>query len=97
MGQQMRIVIFILILAVLIVIAALVTGFLNIDQLRGARAPQLSTTGNGVSAKGGQAPAFDVQTGSVKVGAREKTVKMPTLVVEKPGDNEAAASTNNAM
>jgi hypothetical protein len=97
MGQQMRIVIFILILAVLIVIAALVTGFVNIDQLRGARAPQLSTTGNGVSAKGGQAPAFDVQTGSVKVGAREKTVKMPTLVVEKPGDNEAAASTNNAM
>ncbi len=93
----MRIVIFILILAVLIVIAALVTGFVNIDQLRGARAPQLSTTGNGVSAKGGQAPAFDVQTGSVKVGAREKTVKMPTLVVEKPGDNEAAASTNNAM
>ena len=97
MGQQMRIVIFILILAVLIVIAALVTGFLNIDQLRGARAPQLSPTGSGVSAKGGQAPAFDVQTGSVKVGAREKTVKMPTLVVEKPGDNEAAASTNNAM
>ena len=97
MGQQMRIVIFILILAVLIVIAALVTGFVNIDQLRGARAPQLSTTGNGVSAKGGQAPAFDVQTGSVKVGAREKTVKMPTLVVEKPGDNEDAASTNNAM
>jgi hypothetical protein len=97
MGQQMRIVIFILILAVLVVIAALVTGFLNIDQIRGARAPQVSTTGNGVSAKGGQAPAFDVQTGSVKVGAREKTVKMPTLVVEKPADNAAAANTNNAM
>ena len=93
----MRIVIFILILAVLVVIAALVTGFLNIDQIRGARAPQVSTTGNGVSAKGGQAPAFDVQTGSVKVGAREKTVKMPTLVVEKPADNAAAANTNNAM
>ena len=93
----MRIVIFILILAVLVVIAALVTGFLNIDQIRGARAPQVSTTGNGVSAKGGQAPAFDIQTGSVKVGAREKTVKMPTLVVEKPADNAAAANTNNAM
>jgi len=93
----MRAVIFILIVLVLVVIAALATGFLNIDQIRGARAPQLSATGNGVTAQGGQAPAFDVQTGSVKVGAKSANVKVPTLSVERPGENQAAASTNNAM
>ena len=98
MGQTvMRAIIFILIIVVLLFIAAIATGFLNIDQIRGARAPQLSTSGHGVTAQGGQAPAFDVQTGSVKVGAKETTVKVPTLSVEKPGDNQAAAVTNNAM
>ena len=93
----MRVFLFILILAVLAIIAALASGFLNIDQIRGARAPQVSATGNGVTAQGGQAPAFDVQTGSVKVGAQDKTVKMPTIEVQKPADNQAAATTNNAM
>ena len=37
------------------------------------------------SAKGGQAPAFDVQTGSVTVGSKETTVKVPALEVQKPG------------
>ncbi|HET8749436.1 MAG TPA: hypothetical protein VFM42_01710 [Sphingomicrobium sp.] len=93
----MRPVIFVLIIAVLVIIAALATGYLNIDQIRGARAPQLSTTNNGVIAQGGQTPAFDVQTGSVRVGAQEKTVTVPKLVVEKPAENQAAATTNNSM
>jgi hypothetical protein len=93
----MRLVIFVLIIAVLVIIAALATGYLNIDQIRGARAPQLSTTNNGVIAQGGQTPAFDVQTGSVRVGAQEKTVTVPKLVVEKPAENQAAAMTNNSM
>jgi hypothetical protein len=93
----MRILLFILIVAVLVILAALATGFLDIDQIRGAKAPQVSATGNGVTAKGGQTPAFDVQTGSVKVGAQEKTVQMPTLQVQKPDENQAAAANNNAM
>jgi hypothetical protein len=93
----MRILLFILIVAVLVILAALATGFLDIDQIRGAKAPQVSATGNGVTAKGGQTPAFDVQTGSVKVGAQEKTVQMPTLQVQKPDENQAAAGNNNAM
>jgi hypothetical protein len=93
----MRAVLFILIVVVLVVIAGLATGFLDINQIRGAKAPQIAATGNGVSAKGGQAPAFDVETGSVKVGTQQKTVKMPTLQVEKPGQNEAGAATNNTM
>ena len=92
----MRAVILVLILAVLVVMAGLATGFLNINQIRGAKAPEIATTGNGVTAKGGQTPAFEVETGSVKVGTQEKTVKMPALVVEKP-QNQAEATTNNAM
>jgi hypothetical protein len=93
----MRAVLVFAIIAIILVIAGVATGFLNINQIRGAEAPQVSATHNGVTAKGGQAPAFDVETGSVKVGAKDATVKVPTLVVEKPGRNEAAATTNNAM
>jgi hypothetical protein len=94
---MLRAILFILIVAVLVVIAGIATGFLDINQIRGARAPHISTTGNGVTAKGGQAPAFDVETGSVKVGTKQTTVKVPALVVEKPGDNQAEAPANNAQ
>jgi hypothetical protein len=93
----MRALIFVLIIIVLVIIAGLATGFLDINQIRGARAPQLSTTGNGITASGGQAPAFDVQTGSVKIGARESTVKVPSLEVQKPGDTDNQANAVNAM
>jgi hypothetical protein len=94
---MLRTIIFVLVIAILVVIAGIATGFLDINQIRGAKAPEITATGNGVVAKGGQAPAFDVQTGSVKVGTQDKTVKVPSLVVEKPVDNQAAAATNNAM
>ena len=93
----MRAVIFVLIVAVLVVIAGIASGFLDINQIRGARAPQISTTGNGVTAKGGQAPAFEVETGSVKVGSQQKTVQVPSVTVQRPDQNHAAATTNNAM
>jgi hypothetical protein len=80
-----------------VLIGAVATGFLNINQIRGAKAPEVAATGNGITAKGGQAPAFDVQTGSVKVGTKQQSVKVPTLVVEKPAQNQAAAATNNSM
>ena len=94
---MLRTIIFILIIAVIVVIACIASGLIDINQIRGARAPQISATSNGVTAKGGQAPAFDVETGSVKVGSAQKTVKVPTLQVQKPGQNEAAAAQNNAM
>ena len=93
---MMRSVIFILIVGVIVIIAAVATGFLNINQIRGAQAPELAATRTGVTAKGGQAPGFDVQTGSVKVGTKDETVRVPTLEVQKP-QNQAAATTNNAM
>ena len=91
----MRAVIFIVILAVVVIIIAVATGFLDINKIRGGKAPDVSVTKNGVTARGGQAPAFDVETGSVKVGTKQTTVKVPSLEVQKPGQNQEA--TNNAQ
>jgi hypothetical protein len=93
----MRALILVLVVAILVVIAAIATGFLNINQTRGAKPPEITATHNGVTAKGGQPPAFDVETGSVKVGSAKTTVNVPALVVERPGQKAAAAATNNAM
>jgi hypothetical protein len=92
----MRAVLFILILIVLILIAAVATGFLDISQIRGAKAPEISATHNGVQAKGGQAPAFDVQTGSVEIGSRNATVTVPSLEVKRPA-NQVQANITNAQ
>jgi hypothetical protein len=92
----MRALVLILIIAVVAILAAVGSGYVNISQVRPAKTPQLSTTSNGVVAKGGQAPAFQVETGSVKVGTKETTVKVPALQIQTPG-NQAAAATNNAQ
>jgi hypothetical protein len=91
---MLRSLVFLLIVVVVALMIAIASGFLNINQIRGAQAPQLSATRNGVSAKGGQAPAFDVETGSLKVGAKQQTVRVPALVVQKPAHNQAAATNN---
>jgi hypothetical protein len=88
----MRALLLILIVAVLVIVAAIATGFLNINQIRTARAPQVTATRNGVTAKGGQPPAFDVETGSVKVGTKDTTVKVPTVEVQKAGQNQLVAN-----
>ena len=90
----MRAIILILILAVVVILAGVGTGFIDIDQIRGAKAPAVSTTENGVVARGGQTPAFEVETGSVTVGAKDATVKVPQVQVNPPADNEAAPLSN---
>ena len=94
----MRSVILILILAVVALIIAIQTGFLDIRQTRGAEAPEVSADGNGVSATGGQAPAFDVATGKVAVGSKDQnvTVQVPTIEVRRPSETNQAAATNAA-
>jgi hypothetical protein len=64
----------------------------DINQTRSAKAPEVSAAGNGVTATGGQTPAFDVETGSVTVGSENKTVKVPTLKVEPAGNSTDANS-----
>ncbi len=90
----MRAVLLILILVVVAAIAAIGTGFLDINQTRGAKAPDVDASRNGVAASGGQAPAFDVETGSVQVGTKQATVPLPTVKVSPPGNAAQPANTN---
>jgi hypothetical protein len=93
----MRAILFILIVGVIVIIAGLASGFIHLNQIREGRPPAVTATRNGVTAQGGQTPAFDVQTGSVKVGSSATTVKVPSLVVQKPSADQQNATTNNAM
>ncbi len=99
----MRAILLILILAVVVIIAGVATGFLDINQIRGAMAPDIEASRNGVTATGGQAPAFDIETGSVGVGTRETNVTVPTIEVKRadkpvaPSENQAAPASGNAM
>ena len=93
----MRAVILVLVLAVILIIGAVASGYVNVRP-SGGQSPTLTATRNSVSVKGGQAPAFDVEAGSVKVGTKETTVRVPTSIqIQKPSQNQAAATTNNAM
>ena len=85
----MRAILLVLILAVVVVIGAVATGFVNIKQLRGAQAPDIDASSNGVTASGGQTPSFDIETGSVGVGTRDATIKVPEIKVN-PAANQAA-------
>lgn len=79
----MRAILFIFILAVVVLIGALATGMVDINTIRGAKAPTVAASENGVSATGGQAPAFEVETGSVAVGKGQANVTVPKLTVER--------------
>lgn len=91
----MRAILLVLILAVVVIIGLVASGLVDIRQVRGARAPDVDASRNGVTASGGQAPAFDIETGSVSVGTRDANVKVPELRVN-PAGNEAAPAQNQA-
>ena len=91
----MRAVLLVLILAVVVIIGAVATGFLDISQVRGARAPDIDASRNGVTATGGQTPSFDIETGSVGVGSRDATIKVPELRVNPPANQAAPAPATN--
>ena len=92
----MRPLLFLLIVVVLVLIVAVASGFLDVSQIRGAKAPSVSASSKGITAKGGQAPAFDVQTGSVQIGTRNATVTVPDMKVVPPG-NQSEQNATNAM
>ena len=79
----MRAILLILILAVVALIAAFATGYLDIAQTREASAPQISANDGSIRAKGGQTPAFEVQKGSVEMGTREADVPVPKIEVKR--------------
>lgn len=99
----MRAILLLLILVVVGLIAAVATGFLSINQVRPAQAPDIAASGNGIAAQGGQAPKFDVDTGSLSIGTGQATIPVPQVQVQ-PADGKAgqqqqqqgAANTTNA-
>jgi len=93
----MRAILLVLILIVIALIGAIASGFLNINQIRGAQAPAVSATHNGIQAKGGQTPKFDVETGSVEIGTRNATVQVPQVKVVPPTNQAQQNVTANAQ
>lgn len=77
----MRAVLLILILAVVGLIVAVQTGLVDVSQTRAAKPPTVVRTDSGLAAQPGQAPAFDVETGSVGIGRAEKSVPVPAVRV----------------
>lgn len=92
----MRAILFILILFVVGLLIAIASGFLDITQTRGAEAPTVRVGESGVATSGGQAPAFDVETGSVSVGTQPANVKVPTVRVNPP-EREQQQQQQNAV
>ncbi|WP_294197051.1 hypothetical protein [uncultured Sphingomonas sp.] len=64
-------------IAALVFLAALLTGFIKFDQTQTAQLPRL---------EGGQAPKFDADVAKVSVGTENKTVEVPQIKVQKPGE-----------
>lgn len=79
----MRTILLILIIAVVALIGAFATGYIDVNQTRGAKAPSVAAENGTVRTTGGQPPAFEVQTGSVQVGTREASVAVPKVEVKR--------------
>ena len=89
----MRAILLLLILLVVGVIAAVATGFLDINQTQPAKAPDIAASREGIAAQGGQPPKFEVDTGAVAIGKGEATVPVPRITV-RPADGRAPAESN---
>jgi hypothetical protein len=93
----MRAILLILILAIVLLIGAVATGFIDLTQTREARVPSVTRTDSGVATSGGQAPAFDVETGSVSVTTKQTNVTVPVPEVKvQPANENSSAAANDA-
>ena len=73
----MRALLVLLGIAALVLLAALALGFVRLDQTQTAQLPRI---------EGGQAPKFEADVGRIDVGTENKTVEVPRVSVQKPGD-----------
>ena len=89
---MMRAVLFIVIVAVLLLIAALATGLLRFSS--GMASP--TDTPANATAPAHQSRSFDVETGSVHVGSRSATVKVPRLEVTPPANTASNQDANGS-
>jgi len=73
----MRAILMLLVIVVLVGIAAIALGYIDVSQTRTAELPKIDV-------KGGTAPAFDVKTANISVGQKNEVVAVPTVNVQKP-------------
>jgi len=73
----MRGILVLLVIVVLVAIAAISLDYVNVSKVRDGSLPTIAV-------KGGQAPAFDVQTANVSVGVENHVVQTPVVNVQKP-------------
>jgi hypothetical protein len=73
-----RFILTILVLAVLVMIVGVATGFVDLSSSGQLRAPKVN-----VSAEGGEVPKLDVDTKELVVGTTETNVAVPTIGMEK--------------
>jgi hypothetical protein len=78
----MRAIFLILIVAVLALIAAVLTGMIDIRQTQPAVAPGVESADGKIVARPGQAPAFDVETGSIGVGTSKSGIAVPKVEIQ---------------
>ncbi len=81
----MRAVFLILIIAVVALIVAVLTGMIDIRQTQPAVAPGVESSNGKLVARHGQAPKFDVETGTIGIGTGNASVAVPKIEI-KPGD-----------
>ena len=74
---MVRFILTILVIAVLVLIAGVATGFIDLTASGRLRAPQVAVT-----AKGGEVPKVDVRTKELVVGTTEKNVQVPALATQ---------------
>ena len=80
----MRVILFILIIAVAGLLIAIGTGFMSIRPTSTAEQAKIGTSKD-QSINVSQTPTFDIETGSVAVGTKRKTMTVPVLKVVPPG------------
>jgi hypothetical protein len=88
----MRAIILILIIAVVALILAVMTGFVDLRQTQPAVAPGIETSDGKIVTRGGQAPAFDVETGSIGVGSGNASVALHKVEIQPSGTRVAVPS-----
>ena len=73
-----RFILTILVIAVLVMIVGVATGFINLNSSGQLRAPKVNVT-----AQGGEVPKLDVDTKELVVGTTETNVAVPRIGMEK--------------
>ena len=81
----MRAIFLILIVAVVALIAAVMSGMIDIRQTQPAVAPGIQSADGKLVTTPGQAPAFDVETGSVGVATGNSSITVPKIEIQ-PSD-----------